>query len=62
MNGSLWVAVGLGTNTIATSSDGITWIPVENSNNIFTNYGYGVAWNGSLWVAVGKVQILLHIH
>jgi hypothetical protein len=51
-NGSLWVAVGVGsTHTIATSPDGSIW--TGRGKNIFTVNGYGVAWNGSLWVAVG---------
>ena len=60
-NGTLWVAVGQGTaaggastTTIATSPDGITWTPVNNSNYLFYP-GYGVDWNGTLWVAVGGV-------
>jgi hypothetical protein len=48
-NGSIWVAVG---DTIAYSSDGISWIPLTNS--VFSDTGYGVAWNGKLWVAVGE--------
>lgn len=53
-----WVAVGYGavgyggSNTIAHSSDGITWNGLGIS--IFTTAGYGVAWNGKLWVAVGQ--------
>ena len=48
-----WVAVGIGGNQIATSTDGITWTDV--SQNVFTGgIGRGVAWNGSLWVAVGQ--------
>ena len=46
-----WVAVGNGDNTIAYSSDGITWTGLGNS--IFSDTGYGVAWNGTMWVAVG---------
>ncbi|NBR77676.1 MAG: hypothetical protein EBT76_02620 [Microbacteriaceae bacterium] len=45
------VAVGTGTNTIATSNDGINWI--GRGATTFTNNGNGAAWNGSLWVAVG---------
>ena len=48
----LWVALGNGTNTIATSTDGITW--VGSGKSIFSQYGYGVAWNGSMFVAVGR--------
>jgi len=50
-NGSMWVAVGGGTNSIAYSYDGITWIPATSS---FSSSGNGVAWNGSMWVAVGS--------
>jgi hypothetical protein len=51
-NGSMFVAVGSGTNTIAYSINGQYWYPSNNSMNIFS-YGQAVAWNGSLWVAVG---------
>ena len=54
-NGTSWVAVGYGaygaTNRIAYSSNGTTWTGVGAS--IFANYVFGVAWNRSLWVAVG---------
>jgi hypothetical protein len=43
---------GGGTNTIAYSSDGITWTGLGNS--IFQSIGVGVAWNGLKWVAVGE--------
>ena len=46
------VAVGQGTNTFVGSSNGTTWIPSSNGNALM-NSGSGVAWNGSLWVAVG---------
>jgi len=49
-NGTRWVAVGEGTNTIAYSSDGTNWTGVVS--NLFTT-GYNIAWNGSLYVAVG---------
>ena len=49
----MWVAVGQGTNTIAYSSDGITWTPVISSTSIFSVMGLGVAWNGTRWVSVG---------
>ena len=45
------VAVGAGTNTISTSPDGITW--TGRGASVFTTAGYGVAWNGAVWVAVG---------
>jgi hypothetical protein len=51
-NGSRWVAVGEGGNTIVYSSDGITWTGAGAS--IISTSGNGVAWNGSRWVAVGE--------
>ena len=46
------VAGGSGTNTIAYSVDAINWTAASTSG-IFTAV-YGIAWNGSLWVAVGQ--------
>jgi hypothetical protein len=51
-NGVQWVAVGTGTNSIAYSSNGQTWTPVANSNNLFTT-GYSITWNGQQWIAGG---------
>ena len=51
-NGSMWVAVGEGTNSIAYSYDGVAWNGLGTS--IFSTGGYGVAWNGSMWVVVGQ--------
>jgi len=51
IGGSLWVGVGGAVNTLAYSNDGITWTGLGKS--IFSNYGYGVAWNGTRWIAVG---------
>ena len=45
------IAVGQGIHTIAYSPDGIQWTGLGAS--IFDTAGYGVAWNGSIWVAVG---------
>jgi hypothetical protein len=39
----LWVALGSGTNTLATSPDGINWTP---RGAIFSGIGYGAAYNG----------------
>jgi hypothetical protein len=50
----LWVAGGQGTNTLAYSTDGITWSASTNGNSIFTGLVAGLAWNGSLWVAGGQ--------
>ncbi len=51
-NGSLWVAVGEGSpgelQNIATSVDGINWIPRSTSSPFV---GWCVAWNGSYWLA-----------
>ena len=52
-----WVAVGAGTYSIASSSDGLSWTGINGSTNIFTE-GYGVAWNGEKWVAVGKNSVV----
>jgi hypothetical protein len=49
---NLWVAVDSGTNTLAYSSDGISWTGLGKS--IFTEYGCGIAYNGTRWVAVGS--------
>jgi hypothetical protein len=54
---SRWVAVGHGTNntsTIAHSTDGVTWNGVATSTSIFSEGGLGVAYGGSMWVAVGQ--------
>ena len=47
------VAVGEGAdNTIAYSNNGILWFGM--GKNLFSDAGYGVAWNGLQFVAVGK--------
>jgi hypothetical protein len=51
-NGKLWVAVGQGANTIATSPDGMRWL--GGGADIFTVAGLDVYWYNSLWVAVGQ--------
>jgi hypothetical protein len=52
-NGLLWVALGEGTNTVATSLDGINWTGFGTS--IFSTRGYSAAAEGStLWIAVGE--------
>ena len=51
-NGSLWIAVGPGVNTIATSKDGIVWTGLGNS--IFTEAGNSICWNTTYWVAGGS--------
>jgi hypothetical protein len=55
-NGYIWVATGHGTtNTIATSRDGITWIPCPTST-LFSVGANSVVWNDdvAMWVAVGE--------
>ena len=51
-NNPMWVATGKGdgNKSIATSFDGINW---TQRTGPFTDAGNGVAWNGSMWVAVG---------
>jgi len=46
---NLTLAGGSGTNSIASSPDGINWTRVDNS----LNQCNGIAWNGTIWVAVG---------
>lgn len=53
---SIWVAVGQNfglSGLIASSTDGINWT-IRNNGAIFTTTALGVAWNGSLFVAVGQ--------
>jgi len=47
-----WVAVGSGTNSIAYSLDGVTWVGLGTS--IFSTKGWCVAFNGTIWVAGGQ--------
>ena len=50
---TILVAVGTGAVSIANSSDGLTW--TDASNNPFSGgAGFGIAWNGSYWTAVGQ--------
>ena len=50
-NGSIAVAVGNGSHTIATSVDGINW--TGRSNTTFTVVGYDVMWNTKRWITTG---------
>ena len=55
-NGSIWVATcltsgGNQTDSLLWSPDGLDWSNAVSGG--FTNGGRSVAWNGSLWVAVG---------
>ena len=52
-NGNLWVGTGKGTtNTLATSTDGITW--TGRGKSIFSTSANKAAWNGNIWVATGE--------
>lgn len=51
-NGSIWVAVGQGTNTILYSTNGVNWSPATGTT--FSTGGLGLDWSGSRWVAVGS--------
>jgi len=52
-NGSLWIAVGEGTNTMVSSTDGINWTPVANSPFGTDGIGRGITWGNNMWVATG---------
>jgi len=53
-NGSLWIAVGSGGNSIAKSSVGTSqWTGIANSTSIFI-VGNKVIWNGTIWIATGS--------
>jgi hypothetical protein len=51
-----WIAVGQGTNSAVSSSDGIIWAAIPSLNSVLTTDGYAIAWsvNQSQWVAVGS--------
>jgi hypothetical protein len=52
-NGSIWVSVGQGTNTIAYSYTGISgWVGIGMST--FSTRGLSVCWNGVRFIAVGQ--------
>ena len=54
-NGSIWVAVGLGSsalNSIITSADGSNWTSAA-SGGFLVEGGYGIVWTGCNWVGVG---------
>lgn len=51
-NGSLWVAAGAGGNTLATSTNGVSWTGLGTS--VFSTQCNKLYWNGSLWMAVGS--------
>lgn len=51
-NGTLWVAAGTTTNSLAYSYNGYEWYGLGTS--IFTNGATDLAWNGVRWVATGS--------
>jgi hypothetical protein len=50
----MWVATGVGTNTMLTSSNGYDWSTSGLTGSTFSIAGYGAAWNGNKWIAVGQ--------
>ena len=59
-NGLYWISVGCKLNSqntndasIMYSSDAITWIPVDDSNLFGDTGGYGIAYDGTKWIACG---------
>ena len=50
-NGTIWVAGGQGTNSLATSPDGSNWTVRSSPLNTVV---FAVAWNGSYWLASGS--------
>jgi hypothetical protein len=53
-NGSMWVATGSGSNSMAYSYDGIHWTLYEGPYKSVGEEGLAIAWNGSIWVAGGR--------
>jgi hypothetical protein len=57
-NGTMFVAAGRGENSLGYSYDGLIWSASTNGNTIFVpaEYGLGLSWNGSMWVASGGIN------
>lgn len=53
-NLNLWIALGTGNYTIATSLDGINWNGISNSLLLFTVEGIDIDYDGNKIVAVGE--------
>lgn len=49
-----WLMTGTGLNTVSFSYDGINWFGSPTGKNVFPVECYNVAWNGTMWVGVGK--------
>ena len=45
---------GVATAVLSYSTDGINWNTLYNSTSIFEFFCFGVAWNGTIWAAVGR--------
>jgi hypothetical protein len=54
-NGSLWLAGGYSTNTLAYSTNGRTWTASASANQVFPRV-FALAWNGYMWVAGGYID------
>ena len=54
-NGRLFVSVGEGSNSIAWSVNGTSWTGITTSSTTagYLTIGFGVSWNGQMWVATG---------
>ena len=52
VSNNLWVAVGQGENTVASSSDGFLWKGLGVTG--FSNLANSIAYSNNLWVAVGN--------
>ena len=53
-NNSISVAVGLGSHGIMYSTNSIEWNNIIISNDDIFSVGYGIAWNGIMWIAAGN--------
>ena len=52
----MWVATGAHSNALTSiqfSGDGTNWSNITTGG--FTSLGYRVAWNGSMWLAGGRM-------
>ena len=51
-NGTIFVAAGQGTHTLAYSTNGTTWVGLGTT--VFTTAGQKISWNGAVWTATGQ--------
>ena len=59
-NGIRFVAGGQGTNSLAYSTDGITWTGVTGSTSIFSSAGQGVGGNSNVGATIVDSVITLN--